>query len=368
MRAIWAFAPSFAVVTLCSLSSGASPQYTVTGYYVQRGIPQTMNAKGQIPTAWGGVATLVEGGVVREIGTLPGDTSSDAWAINDNGQVVGRSYASGSRTHAFIWQDGQISALSGLSDASNINGSGQVAGSTNAYLACIWESGEITLLDAPPGCSSLIASAINNAGQVAGWMYRGADSEMFIWQNGQTVSKGSPEGFNRVNPSEMNDAGHVVGYCSVSGGELTQRACLWDGSWSIIPTLRYYHNCNVANDISPTGEIVGTSYQIVQTAPSNYNILDTRPFLCQSGTLYDLNDLIPPGSPCGLREALAIDRYGRILCSGSGAMGNTLILTPVPEPTSCLALFAGLVCTAVRRRGKRTRCHGERSSLRPQRA
>ena len=41
-------------------------------------------------------------GNVRDLGTLPGDTSSEASAINNNGDVVG--YSKGLRgIHAFLW-------------------------------------------------------------------------------------------------------------------------------------------------------------------------------------------------------------------------------------------------------------------------
>ena len=51
-------------------------------------------------------------GNVRDLGTLPGDTSSEASAINNNGDVVG--YSKGLRgIHAFLWTKAAGSTIPG---------------------------------------------------------------------------------------------------------------------------------------------------------------------------------------------------------------------------------------------------------------
>lgn len=49
--------------------------------------------------------------VIHDLGTLPGDTISEATGLNDKGQVVGVSFPS---SHAFIWQDGVMTDLNTL--------------------------------------------------------------------------------------------------------------------------------------------------------------------------------------------------------------------------------------------------------------
>ena len=49
--------------------------------------------------------------VIHDLGTLPGDTISEATGINDKGQIVGVSFPS---SHAFIWQDGLMTDLNTL--------------------------------------------------------------------------------------------------------------------------------------------------------------------------------------------------------------------------------------------------------------
>jgi probable HAF family extracellular repeat protein len=75
-----------------------------------------------------------ETGRMVDIGTLPGDSLSEALDINNEGQVVGVSYPS---THAFLWQNGKMQDLNSfipsdsplvLIDAGGINDSGQITG------------------------------------------------------------------------------------------------------------------------------------------------------------------------------------------------------------------------------------------------
>lgn len=48
---------------------------------------------------------------MQDLGTLPGDTLSEATGINDQGQVVGVSFPS---SHAFLWEDGMMTDLNSL--------------------------------------------------------------------------------------------------------------------------------------------------------------------------------------------------------------------------------------------------------------
>jgi probable HAF family extracellular repeat protein len=89
------------------------------------------------------------GGMV-DIGTLPGDRYSEALGINDNGDVVGVSYAPNfASSRAFVWRSGQR-----ITDLNRLIGNGNAA---LAYANDINDDGAITggacVIDSS-GCSS----------------------------------------------------------------------------------------------------------------------------------------------------------------------------------------------------------------------
>src|SRR5687767_12028141 len=75
--------------------------------------------------------------VVEDLGVLPGDTSSVAWAINANGDVVGWSMGpNGTRAFVYTAAGGMV-PLAGLANrprtlARDINDIGEIVGSANA--------------------------------------------------------------------------------------------------------------------------------------------------------------------------------------------------------------------------------------------
>ncbi len=123
--------------------------------------------------------------------TLPGNFgSSDSLAINNLGQVVGYSGATGGTIHAFVWQSGAITDLGTLggnvSAALAINNSGQIVGYSNivansSNFACLWSGGTITQLSMLPGSSFSNAAGINDAGEIVG--ASGTDAVMWVGGN-----------------------------------------------------------------------------------------------------------------------------------------------------------------------------------------
>jgi len=75
---------------------------------------------------------------MTDLGTLPGDSISEALGINDEGQIVGVSYAAGfSSARAFLYQDGVMTDLNTLIPSSSklsliiagdINNRGEITG------------------------------------------------------------------------------------------------------------------------------------------------------------------------------------------------------------------------------------------------
>jgi probable HAF family extracellular repeat protein len=134
---------------------------------------------------------------VLEIGLLPGDSSSQALAINNHGAVVGESYETvvgtdglpGRVPHGFLWTpSGGMAPLGDLggrgSSPYDINDAGQIVGETRTnygwqlQVGFLWQDGvmlDLNLItDTGGGKRHLqIANAINNAGHIAGLLTLG---------------------------------------------------------------------------------------------------------------------------------------------------------------------------------------------------
>lgn len=83
--------------------------------------------------------------VIHDLGTLPGDSISEATGLNDRGQVIGVSFPS---SHAFIWQNGVMTDLNtlippdsplSLISTGDINDRGEITGQ-----ACVLSNGSCT--------------------------------------------------------------------------------------------------------------------------------------------------------------------------------------------------------------------------------
>ena len=116
---------------------------------------------------------------MRNLGTLPGDTSSEATAINNAGDVVG--YSNGPRgVRAFLWSSAtgmqNLGVLPGgdFSRALDVNDAGQVVGtstSSSGERAFVWTRGAgiqdlNDALSNDVGIVFVEAHAINNKGQI----------------------------------------------------------------------------------------------------------------------------------------------------------------------------------------------------------
>lgn len=160
------------------------------------GFVTSINNKGQAVGASGNCwttlaaslhALLWQNGKVRNLGTLGGALSSLANAINQRGQVVGVSNVSGDTSpyaslgnpynHAFFWENSVMKDLGTLpgdsaSSASSLNNEGQAVGSGSR--AIIWLDGVAidlnSLVPGPPFSPLYLlnAIAINDGGEVVG--------------------------------------------------------------------------------------------------------------------------------------------------------------------------------------------------------
>jgi len=150
------------------------------------------------------------GGDLKDIGTL-GGSNSEALAINKSGEVVGDAETGGGAPHAFLYRKGStrdLGTLTGFDGASygrSINNQGQVVGesdSADQKRAFVYSNGQMLELDklatnlADTGFTSLdVAYGINNRGWIVGY---GTSTD------GRTVAfLAIPEGQKLASPAQV---------------------------------------------------------------------------------------------------------------------------------------------------------------------
>src|SRR5207302_8831675 len=227
---------------------------------------------------------------IEDLGTLPGDESSRATAINGAGQIVGISGTCSDPTHAFLWADGVMTDLGSLPGTvrtypSDINNAGQVVGtgrdaSWNPY-AFLWEDGVMTAL------GNFSAASINDAGQIAGWVWTSSGSHPALWENSTLTDLGTPDP-TRVygEANDINNAGQIVGETFTEDHDGI--GFLWDtGTWTDLGAL--------PNDSASWAYAINDAGQIAGSSGSRYE--ETSGFRWESGVMTDLGNLGGPQDP-----------------------------------------------------------------------
>jgi probable HAF family extracellular repeat protein len=198
---------------------------------------------------------------MRSLGTLGGPGSSAA-AINDLGQVVGRATRSNGAVAPFLWDAaGGMRAIPERpgfkwAAAPAINNVGQVlvsdvAEGTNREAGFVWREGgpPEPIGPVPPDIVAIFPADINDRGQVAGAVWVAIDdrplrvrARSFVWERGAGITLlplRPGDGWSEA--TALNDRGEVVGWILRVGGA-TPRAVRWtaqavEGSAPVVDRL-----------------------------------------------------------------------------------------------------------------------------------
>lgn len=159
--------------------------------------------------------------------------------------------------------------------------------------AVIWQNGQMTYLDTLGGPSGS-ANDINNYGEIIGHLYDPqGQCHSVLWRNDEIVDLGNLEGF-RIYPKAINNQHQIVGFAVMPGGGA---------------------------------------------------------FLWQDGVLMRINNLIQSSPGWTISQAWDINDSGQIVgCGAYNGQFHAVLLNPVPEPSSVLALLCGIIGLAWRKR------------------
>lgn len=318
-------------------------------------------------------AVLWRNGGITDLGTLPsGGYESFATAVNSRGRVVGEALNTvpddfsmvgpgflTTQTRAFLWQNGTMQDLGTLGTGTDamaqfINERGQVVGwsytSSAPNTSCpfflplalgsfIWDEKNGMRDIGNLGGTCAIATGVNNRGIVIGDNVDDNPIERgFLWDNGSIKDLGGSIGGNQTTAEAVSQAGEVVGVGTLAG-ELSYHATLWKHVGEITDLGTVDHDlCSFPTAINSQAQIVGASL------PSCAFDNNTRAFLWQDGSLFDLNALIPPGALLHLQSARDINDRGEIGGIGLDADNNSHAFLLVPcranDSSDCQEVFA----------------------------
>lgn len=171
------------------------------------------------------------------------------------------------------------------------------------------------------------AEAIDNLGRIAGIasIDAGAAQQQVVLWTGDGVQALGPPGRNR-RPTAISDSGHIVGTQRGPGGTAGFFGLRWHvddpaNPGELLPSLAGATS-SMPTDVNDAGSIVGTAQ--LDASP-----VGGRGWLLEDGSLHDLNDLLPPGSPWLVLAASAINNQGDIAATarfGSSAGTRAVLL------------------------------------------
>ncbi len=299
---------------------------------------------------------------IENLGTLPGGNESNAFVVNDSGLVAGPASNAktdpyscqfficwGTETRAVIWQNGLIHDIGTLGGPDAIplfmNNAGQIAGQSYTNFSpnsvtqqptldpFLWQNGVMRDLGTLGGTFGY-PNGMNSHGQVVGQSDVAGDQTFhpFLSDGGKMIDLGTFGG-DYGTANGINDAGHVVGWGTTPGNKIVH-AFLWKNGYKTDLGVVPGDQCDAAGSVNARDQVVGAEGPCGK--PTAF------PFLWEDGSIYNLNNLVPP-SNLHLVEAPYISDRGEIICTATLPNGDQRVALLIPDD---LATSQGLTSNA----------------------
>jgi len=298
--------------------------------------------------------------------TLSGGNESYATLVNNAGLVAGTSangtsdpysmFGYGTQTRAVTWKNGMIKDLGTLGGPDavpfDINDAGQIAGfsytndSPNPVTTpCgkniptvdpfFWDGTKMINLGTFGGTCG-IPNALNNKGQVVGQSdYKNENIfHPFFWTSPGPMQDLGTLGGSYGSATWINDASEVVGYAALH--DQFNHAFLWKPGQKKVKDLGILKGdrCDAAWAINSKTQVIGDSGDC---------FTQSRPFLWESGAIYDLSTAFP-SNYSQWSEAVFINDHGEIagnVILQNGDMHAYLLIPCKAGTKGCKRVTAG---------------------------
>jgi probable HAF family extracellular repeat protein len=220
----FSWSPATHQMTNLGTFGGFSSDVTCCGANVVNANGQAVGY-GQVSSGNFSRAALWSDGGATNLGTLPSDSGSNAFGINDSGEVVGIS--AGNDVHAFLWTPAAGMQNIGPGAGVAISDTGQVVGSGGSSVGAFsWTAAGGFVTIGGLGGSSSKASAVNDAGQVAGTSQLATGGNHgFAWNSVDGLHDLGTLGGSESTVVGIDDAGNIAGWAYTADG--TPRAVVW---------------------------------------------------------------------------------------------------------------------------------------------
>ena len=297
-----------------------------------------------------------QNGKKRDLGMIDGTDWCQPNAINDRGEVIGvfgpyavrPGDAEPDEYHSFLWNGEKLLDIGTTGEASSINNNGQVVGEKawpDGQHGFLYAGGKTLEVKNPLSSRYSEVKAINDKGQMVGVAAGPSiinDTEpigtvhAIFWNNGIPFEMHLPQhsGFRIYGgPRAINNSGQVVinaDYLDEPGAKsglgVEVRCYVWqNGAVTDLGVLPGFSMSAIA--INNQGQVIGNATMTGAISQNN----NTRPFLWQSGTLYDLNSLVSHKG-WTMTHVSGFNNRGQIIGSGEGNHKvYGFLLTPISQ-------------------------------------
>ena len=235
-------------------------------------------------------------------------------SINNRSEIAGVALFGGEWDQAFLWRDGKLADLGppksyGPCGRAVVNDNGVIVGD-DIHGLFRWAKGGFDQIPSPLGAAGSRVERVNSAGVAAATAYMEDRSDRAVLLDGLKLRLLVPGSSDSI-ASAINEAGVVAGAFRTSSGAI--HAYRWQtGKLTDLGSVPGFPN-SAASYMNERGTIAG--YLSAKPAKNAYDVFG-HPFVVARKRMVDLATMVPPSTGWKLERVIGVDDRGRIFGNG----------------------------------------------------